>query len=252
MTDKVSLLAVFAHPGDESWGPGATLAMYARQGVEVTLICATKGEASPWSPDSLESLQEPAEHRLWELAAACKALGILRWTVLGYPDGSLIGTAGRELEKDIVMWIRELQPNAVITHYPEGTKGHPDHDTVSRATTRAYLGSGRAKRYLRQLKAGLTPWSPRDLYYVLPPDVQISAHGSDSLSVCMPDVSRFVRAKARALRCHASQEPCWRGLIKTLQTSQTWVEPLYLAHTNLSIEPSTREELVQTGVASSK
>ena len=234
MMDKPSLLAVFAHPGDETWGPGATLAMYAQQGVEVTLVCATRGEDSPWGASPSESSPGLGETRVQELAAACNSLGIRRWAVLDYPDGALAGNNARALEKDIARWIREVQPQAVITHHPEGAAGHPDHDALSRAATRAYLGAARPRYFPEQLKDGLTPWQPGDLYYSISSDVELLSKRNEDISLSMPDVSRFAAPKERALRCYASQEQCWRGLIKTLQLSPTLVEPLVLAHTRLT------------------
>jgi LmbE family N-acetylglucosaminyl deacetylase len=248
MMDKPSLLAVFAHPGDESWGPGATLAMYAQQGVEVTLVCATRGEDSPWGSSPSVSPQELGKTRVQELAAACKSLGIRQWTVLGYPDGALAQRNTRALEKEIVRWIREVQPQAVITHHPEGAAGHPDHDALSRAATRAYLVAARARRFPEQLKEGLTPWQPGDLYYYISSDVELLSKGKEDLSLSMPDVSRFATPKERALRCYASQEQCWRGLVKTLQLSPTLVESLVLAHTGLTTTQRQQEALTEAGV----
>jgi LmbE family N-acetylglucosaminyl deacetylase len=250
MVDKPSLLAVFAHPGDESWGPGATLVMYAQRGVEVTLVCATRGEDSPWGESPSGSPEELGETRVQELAAACDTLGIRHWTVLGYPDGALGQNNARALEKDIVRWVREVQPQAVSTHYPEGAKGHPDHNVLSRITTKAYLEAGCARRYSIQLKEGLTPWEPQDLYYSISSDVELLSKGSEHLVLSMPDVSRFASAKARALRCYASQEQCWRGLIKSLQLSPTLIEPLLLANTRLTATQSQEEALIEGEVCS--
>jgi LmbE family N-acetylglucosaminyl deacetylase len=248
MMDKPSLLAVFAHPGDESWGLGATLAMYAQKGVEVTLACATRGEDSPWGANPSESLQELGETRVQELDAACESLGIRNWAVLDYPDGSLAGNNARELEKDIARWIREVQPQAVITHHPEGMAGHPDHDALSRAATRAYLGAARPRRFPEQLKEGLTPWQPGDLYYSISSDVELLSKRNEDLSLSIPDVSRFATPKERALRCYASQEQRWRGLIKTLQLNPPFAEPLVLARTRPSTTHRQQETLTEAGV----
>ena len=246
--EKTSLLAVFAHPGDESWGPGATLAMYAQQGMEVTLVCATRGEDSPWGVSLSESSQELGEARVEELAAACESLGIRRWEVLGYPDGALAGNYAGGLDKDIVRWIREVQPQAVITHHPEGAAGHPDHNALSRAVSRAYLEAARPRRFPDQLKEGLTPWQSGDLYYSISSDMEVLSKRNEDPSLSMPDVSRFASQKERALRCYASQEPCWRGLMKTLQLSTTLVEPLALAQTRPSTTHKQQETLKEAGV----
>ena len=87
MTDKMSLLAVFAHPDDESCGPGATLAMYAHQRVKVALLCVTRGERGASGANRAIPLEEFGDIRERELGDACYALGISRLTVLRYPDG---------------------------------------------------------------------------------------------------------------------------------------------------------------------
>jgi LmbE family N-acetylglucosaminyl deacetylase len=222
--------------------------MYAQQGVEVTLVCATRGEDSPWGASPSETSQELGEARVQELAAACDSLGIWRWEVLGYPDGALAGDSAGALEKDIVRWIRGVQPQAVITHHPEGAAGHPDHNALSRAVSRAYLEAARPRRFPDQLKEGLTPWQTRDLYYSVSSDTELLSKGNEDPSLSMPDASRFAFLKERALRCYASQEQCWRGLIKTLRLSPPFVEPLVLAHTRPSTTQKQHETLAEAGV----
>ena len=230
--DKLSMLAIFAHPDDESCGPGATLAMYAHRGVDVTLVCTTKGEHGAWGDDQSIPAEQFGINRIQELACACRSLGIRRWTVLGYPDGGVAQCDGKGLEEDLVRWMREVEPQVVITHYPEGANGHPDHNAVARAATSAYLRAGHSDEFSEQLKQGLAPWAPLKLYYAMPPDPELAGHLTNYPPI-MLDVSQFAQTKARALLCHQSQRECWQGLIKTLRRGAKWTESFYLVHSRV-------------------
>lgn len=248
MRRRLSLLAVFAHPDDESCGPGATLAMYASRGVEVTLVCATKGERGAWGDDQGIPLEQFGAIRVRELACACTSLGIRRWAVLGYPDGALAQAGGRRLEEDLVRWIRQVQPQMVVTHYPLGPNGRHDHDVLSRLTARAYLGAGHEARFPEQLNRGLAPWEPLKLYYAMPPDPVSRRRGDRPLTVT--DATEFADAKIRALSCHRTQEECWRMLSKALQNSPRWKEFFYLAHSRVPRTESPEDDLFASiGVA---
>jgi LmbE family N-acetylglucosaminyl deacetylase len=248
MRNPLSLLAVFAHPDDESCGPGATLAMYARQGVELTLVCVTRGEAGFCDDLRCEdyratSREQFASIRLQELEGACKALGIRRWAVLGYPDGGGAYWDRRTLEGELVRWVRTVRPHVVVTCYPEGEAGHPDHDTVARATTKAYLGAGYARRFPEHLAEGLAPWQPRKLYYCLPPDPEVAARIKLRSPLTNLDVSPHVQDKIRAMQCHGSQKQCSQEFAEAVGNSPHWTESFCLAHSRVSSPESTEDGL---------
>lgn len=233
MTDKLSLLAVFAHPDDESCGPGATLAMYAHRGVHVSLVTITSGELGAWGTDQTIPVHKFGLERMLELQCACKSLGIRRWAVLGYADGAAEEWGRRKLEKELTFWIRRVQPQVVVTHYPEGANGHPDHNAVSRAVTQAHLGAGRMGRFRPSDRGGLPPWQPLKLYYSLPQASALAPKSRGHWAVIVADRSS-VEAKIQALRCHASQEACWGPMAERLRHSAKWEETFYLAHSRLS------------------
>ena len=88
-----SLLAVFAHPDDETFGGGGLLAKYAAEGVRVSPVCATRGEVGEISDPALATRENLGEVREGELRAACRVLGIEEPIILGYRDSGMAGTS---------------------------------------------------------------------------------------------------------------------------------------------------------------
>ncbi|HEX7594211.1 MAG TPA: PIG-L family deacetylase [Anaerolineae bacterium] len=123
-----TLLAIFAHPDDESNAAGGTLARYAREGADVTLVSATRGELGipGLAPEVAGAVRER------ELRAAGTALGARAVHFLGYRDGKLAGADEQKAVARLVALLREIQPQVVITFGPDGISGHADHVTASR------------------------------------------------------------------------------------------------------------------------
>jgi N-acetyl-1-D-myo-inositol-2-amino-2-deoxy-alpha-D-glucopyranoside deacetylase len=167
--DRLSLLAVFAHPDDESFATGGTLARYAREGVAVSLVCATRGEAGEISDPALATPETLGRIREDELRVACSTLGIGEPRFLDYVDATLPDVDRHVAEGKVVRAIRELKPQVVLTWGPEGGYGHPDHVAVHEWATTAFRAAGDPSAFPEQLAAGLQPWSPQKLYYVAMP-----------------------------------------------------------------------------------
>ncbi len=172
------LLAVLAHPDDESFGMGGTLALYAKRGVEVHLVCATRGEVGQMDPDCLEGFSSIAERREHELRCAAEILGLAGVHFLDYRDSGMPGSPDNrhpqalaaapcdEVAALIVHYIRKLRPQVMITFDPIGGYKHPDHIAVHRATVEAFRAAGDPHW---QAPAGFTvdlsPYQPQKLYY---------------------------------------------------------------------------------------
>lgn len=141
--EALRLMAVLAHPDDESLGMGGTLARYASEGAETFVLTATRGErgrngtVAGSSPSELGALREA------ELTAACRTLGVSEVCLLGYPDGALDQVDPREAATRIGRHIRRIRPHVVLTFGPEGAYGHPDHIAISQFTTAAILQATR-------------------------------------------------------------------------------------------------------------
>jgi LmbE family N-acetylglucosaminyl deacetylase len=143
MTDPLRLMAIFAHPDDETLGIGATLARYAAEGVETSLVCATRGERG-WDgpPETNPGLQALGRLREAELQAAAEALGISRVFFLDAIDGELDQTDPIATTRRIAGIVRSVRPQVVITFAPDGDYGHPDHIAISRmAVSAAFMAA---------------------------------------------------------------------------------------------------------------
>ncbi|HSQ39621.1 MAG TPA: PIG-L deacetylase family protein, partial [Anaerolineales bacterium] len=136
----LKLLAVFAHPDDESMGMGATLAKYSAEGVETTLACATRGERGWFGPE--ERNPGPGalgQIREGELRRAADTLGLRAVHFLDYIDGDLDQANPAEVIAKIVTHIRTIQPQVVVTFPPDGGYGHPDHIAISQFASAAIV-----------------------------------------------------------------------------------------------------------------
>lgn len=157
------LLLVHAHPDDESINQGATMAKYVAEGVGVTLVTCTLGEEGEVLVPDLEHLASHredrlGEHRINELAAAMKELGVTDHRFLGGPgkyrdsgmvwheeghamageevrDGTLWRADLRDAATDLVAVIREVRPQVLVTYDDFGGYGHPDHIMAHRVAT---------------------------------------------------------------------------------------------------------------------
>jgi LmbE family N-acetylglucosaminyl deacetylase len=167
------LLAVLAHPDDESFGMGGTLARYAAEGVEVHIAIATDGVAGSVATGYEHTLAELAAVRAQEVQAAVTILGG-QLHMLGYRDSGYIGDPANShpdafIQQDvdavagrIVALIREIRPQVVVTHDETGGYYHPDHIMCWRVTTAAFEAAADAAKYPE------LPWpayQPQRLYY---------------------------------------------------------------------------------------
>jgi LmbE family N-acetylglucosaminyl deacetylase len=137
---KFKLMAVLAHPDDESLGFGGTLARYSAEEVETYLVTATRGERGRFfSPDRKTEPAEVGRVRESELRAAAAVLGVREVSILGYPDGAVDQIDAATAIAAIVQHIRRVRPQVVVTFGPDGAYGHPDHIAISQFTTAAIV-----------------------------------------------------------------------------------------------------------------
>jgi LmbE family N-acetylglucosaminyl deacetylase len=168
-----TILAVLAHPDDETFGLGGTLALYARKGYDTYYICATRGEAGTLDAEYLDGFKDTAELRTNELMRAAKILGLKEVFFLDYRDSGMPGTEENkhpdaqinhsiaEVAGKVVKYIRELKPDVVITFDPIGGYKHPDHIHIHKATVLAFEKANDASFHP---EAG-SPYKPRALYF---------------------------------------------------------------------------------------
>lgn len=167
------LLAVLAHPDDESFGPGGTFARYAAEGVEVHIAIATDGAAGSVVAEFEKDRDQLATVRAEELRKAVEILGATLHT-LDYRDSGYINDPANEhpdafINADpyeaigkVVKLIRQIQPQVVVTHDEMGGYLHPDHIQCWQITTPAFQAAGDPEQY-QELR--LAPYQPERLYY---------------------------------------------------------------------------------------
>ncbi|MDW4908024.1 PIG-L deacetylase family protein [Streptomyces sp. ADMS] len=222
-----SLLAVFAHPDDESLSAGGTLARHATSGARTAVVTAT------WAADT---------QRAAELAEALRILGAGAPRMLGYADARVPQSApGRmrfldapldEAVGQLVAHIREFRPETVVTHDAYGgLTGHEDHLHTHRVTLLAAQAAGLERLYP---DAG-EPWQPSALYLATHPHSAIPVWGGqlaptgkamrsvpDELVTATVDVSPWLEQKVAAVLAHHTEveRGAAPGLIAGLSASE--------------------------------
>ena len=232
-----TLLSVLAHPDDESFGMGGTLAHYARQGVAVYLVCATRGEVGDVDPQYLRGFNSVAERREHELRCAAEKLGLAGVYFLDYRDSGMPGSVDNshpsalaaapvdEVAQRVLHYIEELKPQVVLTFDPIGGYRHPDHIAIHKATVRAF------ELAVENPTAGADGYQPQKLYFNTIPrglfrmgvkllplfgqdphkwgrngDIDIAALAKEEFPIhAVINYKDVAEQKAEASACHASQ-----------------------------------------------
>ena len=259
------LLAVFAHPDDESFGPGGTLARYAHEG-RVRLLCATRGEVGTVDAHLLEGFKDIADLRSNELACAAGHLGIQDLYFLNYRDSGMPGSETSrhpeslaqapldEVTAKVVAHIREIKPQVVVTFDQYGGYGHPDHIQCHRATVAAFHAAGDLNQYPDAGPA----YQPQKLYFSVFPKRLLRATvrlmtllrrdptrfgrnqdinlqeiaGWEVPTTTRVDIRAYYEVKMAAAGCHHSQgggSAMWRTVPRPLQRRLLGYETFYRA-----------------------
>ena len=210
-----TLLAVFAHPDDESLACGGLLAWCADLGADVALLCVTRGQEGPGGAEG-----ELGARRELELRAAALTLGVKDIVVLGYQDGMLPWVDAGQVDSDIRNAITRFCPTVVITFGEDGLYWHPDHVAIHERTTAvvASLGDGAPALYYVTLPAGRMRKVVEHVADVTRPPNRppkqifgvddVDAFGSLTLPATLRvDSGVYATRKLAAIRCHTSQLP---------------------------------------------
>jgi LmbE family N-acetylglucosaminyl deacetylase len=233
------ILSVLAHPDDESFGMGGTLALYAEKGSDVYLVCATRGEVGDVDPALMRGYSTIAELRENELRCAAENLGLKEVFFLNYRDSGMPGSPDNrhpdaqvahtvdEVAGKVVKYIRELKPDIVLTFDPIGGYRHPDHIQIHNATVLAFEKAANAGFHP---ESG-APFQPGRLYFHTFPHGLLKFmvklmplfgqdprkfgrnHDIDMLSIANVsypihariEIGQVQAKKAAASACHASQ-----------------------------------------------
>jgi LmbE family N-acetylglucosaminyl deacetylase len=221
----MKLLAVVAHPDDESLGFGGTLAKYAREGVEVFLLTATRGERGQYRGLRAGEGGHPgstalADIREAELRHAAEVLGVGDVSLLNYPDGDLDRAAPRQVVGRIADHVRRIAPDVVVTFGPYGAYGHPDHIAISQFTAAAVVTAMMPVSKLYYLAWSRSEW---DAYQAAVGTLHSMVDGVQRVVTPWPDwaLTTLVDTRSvwpvvwRAVLCHESQVAAY-GPLKSL------------------------------------
>lgn len=259
MNKKPALLAIYAHPDDEAFGTGGTLAYYASSGYRVVLACATRGEAGEIADPTLASPATLGDVRETELRCSAHTLGFDEVYFLDYCDSGMVGTGmnadptayinapDEEVVRKLVEIIRDVKPDVVLTFEPYGIYGHPDHMAIHRHAVAAFHAAADPQ----QFPAAGPAWQSGRLFYTAvprsffekmakllnEPDAFKDFKGwpEDQIHVVM-DISQHMQAKWDALLCHATQfgedngfrkvprEQAWK-ILSHETFAQAWPDP---------------------------
>jgi N-acetyl-1-D-myo-inositol-2-amino-2-deoxy-alpha-D-glucopyranoside deacetylase len=237
---ELSLLAVHAHPDDETITMGGSLARYAAEGVRTTLVTATRGEVGEILDKDLdpkEAAPRLGTIREGELRRAVQILGLNELVFLGYQDSGMMGeprnsapgtfwqSDHREAVARMIDIVRRVKPQVMVTYNEIGGYGHPDHINTHRVAIMAFYHAHDAKLF-----PGREPWRPSKLYYTAFPmsvvrmlgeamqragmENRFSADGepppfavTDDRVTTTVDVGNFIDKKLEAMKAHRTQIP---------------------------------------------
>lgn len=213
----MKILCVVAHPDDETFFAGGTIAKLVAKGHTVNLITATKGEAGELGNPPLCTQEELGSVREKELRSAAAILGITEIFFLDYIDATLDKISIVELSKKIEKIIIEEQPDIVITFNKEGGSRHPDHIQINRATTNAFgKYAEKSHKHIRLYYSDI----PKSLLAKLEQlgtlytsFGKIEGTHEDEITTVV-DISETADKKLEAFKCHKTQEKDWKNYIK--------------------------------------
>jgi LmbE family N-acetylglucosaminyl deacetylase len=218
MSSRRRLMAVLAHPDDESLGVGGTLAKYAAEGVDVFVLTATRGEGGRFCGHRCGDERHPGPLALGniretELRAAAAVLGVREVSLLDYHDQQLDRADPRVAVERIATHLRRFRPDVVVTFGPDGAYGHPDHIAISQFTTAAIVAAAGAAFVADSEGAAPRPHTVSKLYYLAWPQ---STWGAYQAAV------RTLSATVDGVERHATPWPDW-AITTVIDTSAMWL-----------------------------
>jgi len=231
------LMAILAHPDDESLGFGGALAKYAAEGVQTSVVTATSGDRGRFGEHRFGAEGHPGARKIArireaELRGAAVVLGLHDLSLLGYPDGQLDEADPTEIIRRLVAIVRRVRPDVVLTFPPDGGYGHPDHIAISQFTSAAMVAaadpghdagfgaSTLAPHAVAKLYHLVSPKPAWDLYQAAFKKLVANVDGVERHAMPWPDwqITTAIDARDhvatvwRAVCCHESQVANYAGL----------------------------------------
>lgn len=197
------LLAIFAHPDDEAFGPAGFIALEARKR-DVHLVCVTNGAAGKNSLEkkSHSVKKELTDIRTQELRKSASILGVKSITFLGYEDGSLANNIYHEIATKIDSLVISIKPEILLTYEPKGISGHLDHIAVSMISSFVFRENRTvSKIFYYAVPEDRQEQARRETYFIFYP----KGYKSHEMHLCVKTDSVW-DLKKRAMFAHASQK----------------------------------------------
>jgi LmbE family N-acetylglucosaminyl deacetylase len=200
--DVERAMVIYAHPDDAEFGCSASMAKWARGGVEVTYVMITNGGSGSSDPEMTR--EKLVEIRRTEQLAAAELLGVARVEFLGYEDGYLEPTI--DVRRDVARVVRKYRPDVIVSQdptfrYRDGYINHPDHIATAEVVFRTINPDASTRLMFPELWTDerLEPHKPKALFLMR---FGIEADYYE-------DVTDFIELKVKALEAHASQISDW-------------------------------------------
>ena len=213
----LKLLAIGAHPDDESLGMGGVLARCAEEGIETYVLTATRGQRGRFF-DNTNRPDDDAVGRVREdeLRCAARELGVREVTLLDYRDGSLDRADHAEATAAIAAHIRRIGPQVVLTFDQYGAYGHPDHVAICQFATAACVAAGGVAK-LYYMVHDQAKW---DAYQSAFKRLVSTVDGVERVATAWPEWSITTRIDTRkqwpvvwrAVQCHRTQNAIYANL----------------------------------------
>jgi LmbE family N-acetylglucosaminyl deacetylase len=200
------LLCVFAHPDDECYGPGGTIAQAALDGAEVRVTTFTAGEAGTIGISKELDREDLARRRRRELEQACEELGVSAFRILDAPDRGVVTVDADWAVGEILGELMRFRPQVVLTFHHLGVSGHPDHIAVAGFLDRAFARAGSAGPQV-YYEFGI-PRSRAPLYD-RPSLVPLE---EDEIAAVVPIRAEAMERKVAAIQRHATQIEFFRSM----------------------------------------
>ncbi|MDE1155538.1 MAG: PIG-L family deacetylase [Acidobacteriaceae bacterium] len=198
------VLCICAHPDDECFAFGGALSLAVQRGAETYVLCATDGQAAT-NRGSSSSGKELGQIRRAEFEASCNVLRTSGHELLDYQDAQLEFEPLSAIAQKLVTRIRAIRPHIILTFGGDGALNtHPDHTSISAATTAAFHWAGHPRRFPQSGEL----WQPQRLFYLSGSQVLPDRHAPLLAPWTLAlDVSSVVEIKMEAFRQHVSQAP---------------------------------------------
>ena len=271
MTEKLTMMAVHAHPDDEASSTGGVLALYSDAGVRTVVVTCTNGEFGD-APGGVKPGQDGhdeqavAQLRLAELRQSCKILGVSELETLGYHDSGMpdwdykdrpeafCNVPLDDVAARIGALIEKYRPQVVITYDDKGMYQHPDHVHASLAAQAAVAATGiPAKLYLAAIRASdfQKVWEAlREQGVEMPGEREFTPEqrrkaAEDELRITTTvDIGPALSRKSDALHAHASQiQESWFAKIPPEVAEAAFGEESFIRDSDTTGAPVPEDDL---------